>query len=150
MREIKFRGIATCDVEEGSIKRGQMIFGQVVYQDGRPYIVGPVVETDAEYIALESWCPVEPESLGQCVGLTDSKGADIYEGDVVEFRSEWNTFIRIDNKEAPEVMRSSVQFGHAMFYFAGQFGYEGLEIEFARVAVVGNIHESPELLEPKQ
>lgn len=60
-----FRGIA--------LVGDKFAYGQVVYEDGKPCIVGPVVEADSEYLAFEWWEPVIPETLGQCTGLTAAK-----------------------------------------------------------------------------
>lgn len=39
------------------------VIGNLIQNGNSPYIVGDIAETDREYIALEWWCPVEPDSI---------------------------------------------------------------------------------------
>lgn len=68
MREIKFRGKSKLPAEDmkmlGIEHDNGWVYGY--YVDG--YIVGPVVESTEEYIALEWWCPVHRETVGQYTG----------------------------------------------------------------------------------
>jgi hypothetical protein len=59
----QFRGQVTKDFEESGIKEGQWISGNLVYKNGKPYIVGNFVEVNDEYTILEYWYPVERETL---------------------------------------------------------------------------------------
>lgn len=54
MRQIKFRGIAVHNndgEEETGVKKGEMVFGQLIFDRDQPYIVGPAVEVTSEYVA---------------------------------------------------------------------------------------------------
>lgn len=93
------------------------------------------------------------EDEQQYIGLKDKKKKEIYEGDLVKFRSKDNVFIRIDysnrsegKEKPPEYIISEVIFSVGAFWFDGMYGYEGEEIGFDKVEVIGNIHENPELI----
>jgi hypothetical protein len=137
MREIKFRGIASCDVEYTDVKEGNFIFGQVVFDEGKPYIVGPVIDSDSEYIALEHWCPVRPETLGQFTGESDENGKEVFEGDIMEA-----DFALLGKFQAPvKYIKHAfwIELPDSTLHWPNKF------------TVIGNIHQYSDLLqsEPK-
>jgi len=87
MRDIIFRGIPkTEDIPEGLKENmiGEYVYGFLVKEGGSAYIVGNVIDVDSDYIALDYWTEVRPESVGQYSGIDDEAGNKIFDGDHVE------------------------------------------------------------------
>lgn len=61
------------------------VVGQVVYRGDSAWIVGQVVDVGEEYIALEYWIPVIPETVGEYTGIKDKNGVRVFVGDVVSY-----------------------------------------------------------------
>ena len=73
MRQIKFRGI--------SVTTNEFVYGDLLRSETRAYISKNFLDID------ERSCEVKPDSVRQLVG-TDSKGFEVYEGDVVIARAK--------------------------------------------------------------
>jgi hypothetical protein len=63
---ISFKAIAKQSVD-GTCRKGDWVCGNLISNNGRPFIVGDVVESDEEYILFEFWVPVEKESITSLV-----------------------------------------------------------------------------------
>lgn len=147
MREIKFRGKR---VDNGEWIEGSLF--NVIWRkssDGSRvcYIFpdnmlgwGDCWEDFAE-IAEEY--EVDPSTVGQYVGLKNKDGREIYEGDILRLVTD---FGEIFNRE--------------VYYWDGRFGIhiedetDILSIAYAVEAnsaeIIGNIHDNPDLLKPKE
>jgi uncharacterized phage protein (TIGR01671 family) len=86
-------------------------------------------------------------SLMQFTGLQDKAGRDIYEGDVVKDRFGRIMQVQWWNFRLCWVAISETNFHHADLYDWVDFDYEKEEkSSTARVEVIGNVYENPELL----
>ena len=119
MREIKFRGRA--------------VYEKVwVYGDLRHAGEKLIYILDKTEFGMEN--KVDPDTVGQFTGLRDADGREIYEGDVVRV-DDWSSpsFIRWDDDTASFVVdRWAVNLAHVCYR-----------------KVIGNVYDSPELLERK-
>lgn len=124
MREIKFRGY--------SHEHESWIYGDLLqYPDGEVYIME---HSDGESLSYR----VEPKSVGQCTGLKDKNGKEIYEGDIVECEGE-EYAVLFDR-----------QLARFLFYLIDPHRkFEdlcGLALSFVarrNRRVIGNIHDNP-------
>ena len=129
MREILFRGKR---LDNGEWSYGfynefanrctgeQEHFIQTVKKDGR-----------IDYIRQ-----VNPETVGQFTGLTDKNGTKIFEGDIL--RGSWNTVLTVFYDDIATSFKVKT-----LSAMEKEISYYGLD----RIEVVGNIHDTPELVE---
>lgn len=141
MREIKFRG--------KRVDNGEWVYGNPVEwlnETNDISIVahpfGCCIDHEGNLVLIEApfVCKVIPETVGQFTGLKDKNGVEIYEGDVCNCR-EYECFGKIKwNKD-------DVSFYFLVVMEGGGFEEEYLYEYAGELAVIGNIHENPELLE---
>lgn len=136
----RFRGLS---IDEGS--KGKMQYGYLIADGEQAFIINEVVEANEQYITIGSWCPVDPNTIGQSTGLFDKNGKEIFEGDVIA--------IEVDDTETPinaRVFQNS-KIGVLMFHVFEDNEdvpmVELLEDNSVAFEIIGNIHENPELLE---
>ena len=153
MREIKFRG--------KRIDNGEWVYGDLVQNPWSTRIVVDFVLidgcNDGTVECGGDFYLVDPRTVGQFTGLQDSKGVDIYEGDIVKHKHS--------NQEDEKNFYWEYQIVN---FHNGSFGFEGwctnkngeLNKKFMHyslssgefyeqlfdIEVIGNIHENPELL----
>jgi len=143
VREIEFRGKVIGDFKELGIKNGDWIYGDLVRRGKEFWIVGEVVEANEEYIGLEQWIPVIPESVGQYTGLNSDityhgqgAGVKIYEGDIFDYKGQMVIVEYIDD----------------MFHLKStkypnlSNGNYRLATLHNRFKVIGNVTDNPEFL----
>ena len=128
MRTIKFRG--------ESILTDEWLYGDLVHSaDNKRF--GILVNDKDRY----DECEVAPETVGQFTGLYDKDGKEIYEGDILRFGNSPSGVCEVKWNE-------SIAAFCICFYFEGEIGSRPLGggVEFA---IIGNIHDNPELLKEK-
>lgn len=134
----KYRGISIAE----NYHFGEWIYGNLIIDGNRAYIVNGVVECTDEYIAIEKWCEVDITTVGQSTGLFDKNGKEIFESDIVIAWSQGvkGTFEikrRIDGLWLLYPAWKDGQFWHLS---PTEDGRETCE-------VIGDMYRNPELLE---
>lgn len=128
MREVKFRG--------KSVETGEWVYGSLVQEDGKAWIVGGISIEDAggvfDFYATE-WYEVIPETVGQYTGLKDMDREEIFEGAI-----GWDEDGEVHGK---------IVFDEGEFLFEWENMSDNLYECCGDIVIVGNIYDNPELLE---
>jgi hypothetical protein len=134
MREIEFRGKHT--------QNNEWVFGYLYYDTYKnPRIVNG-----------DQTAYVKPETVGQYTGMIDCNGKRIFEGDIISY---WNgtvneckdgdVLIKGKSYKRTENNRREVLFEHGGFRLKGGNTLHGYIWE-NKLEIIGNIHDTPELL----
>ena len=123
--------------------------GNFVLSNGRSYIVKEVAfndEWESECgSGVHEWIEVVPETVGEFTGLTDTNGVNIFEDDIAT------------NSCVYGLITSVVSFANGCFVYTQYYdnAHKWLTTEGCmfnlksmdkRFEIVGNIHDSPELI----
>ena len=152
MREILFRGKRA--------KNKEWIYGSVLVERDYP---GTVIVTKENHNVVTKadvyYFDVIPETVGQYTGLTDKKGARIFEGDILKMSFGKDTLYATVNfgeyNQPDKILRSHLGF---YFDFVNTDNCESFRKDvgywtgrtFLEIEVIGNIHDNPELLGVKK
>ena len=124
-RETLFRG--------KQLNTGKWFFGNLFDKDtkGRTHIG----TTDCECFNID------PETVGQCIGISDKHGIEIFEDDIVKYfepnSKTWHTrIVRWDWRFA----------GFGLFDKESEWCKESDWLKIKDIEVIGNIHDNKELL----
>lgn len=82
---------------------------------------------------------VDPDTVGQFIGLCDKNGVRIFEGDIIEYTdgcNDWLGAVKYDGDDAQFVVR-----------FIGGDVESFDNLYRGDCEVIGNVHDNPELLE---
>jgi uncharacterized phage protein (TIGR01671 family) len=125
--ERKYRGQA--------INTKEWVYGNLI---GADWITGDVVDWDTEYICLEKWQMVIPETVGQYTGLKDKNGKEIYEDDIIRFGNQIGLIGEMQNGSYTFCRKEKYIKCDPLPFCSMSFKY---------VEVLSNIYDNPELLQ---
>lgn len=163
MREIEFRG--------KDIETGEWVFGDLHKLCDKPHI--HTEKSKFPYAGKRSF--VIPETIGQFTGLLDKNGKKIFEGDILRVREYENLLMnefsdnadRFDMFTIEEIRgKLKVEYVSPVVFLDGGFQISTRDNDFDmflaclfgdmkrsspsfEFEVIGNIHDTPELLENK-
>lgn len=130
MREILFRGKR---LDNGEWVEGYFVnFWLVHYKRHQPFIMDEMGVS----------CEVDPATVGQYTGLTDKNGKRIFEGDVIEC---WSEGVRA--RGTVQQNRGGLWIIYPAWQKRIMWGLCPNEDGSTDVEIIGNIHDSPELLQ---
>ena len=123
MREILFRG--------KRVETGERVEGSLI---GNDVIVGKIVDFEEDYFTTEFWYKVDPETVGQFTGETDSNGSLIFDGHIFSDDTGIKYIVFWDDK--------------GQWCASDEFGETELlsDIITDTTNIIGNIHDNKELL----
>lgn len=139
-KEIKFRGKPALDEERiEELKQymngyydGKFVYGNLIKDN---WIVGDVVDSEEEWIALEYWIPVIPETVGQFTGLKDLNNKESFEDDLIQ------------NSRDKEIYKIFWHKYRGQWMCSSKNRTRKLSDVINDAFIIGNIHDNPELLE---
>lgn len=131
----RFRGLS---IDEDS--KGKMQYGYLIADGEQAFIINEVVEANEQYITIESWCPVDPKTIGQSTGLKDKNGNEIFEKDILDYNGrkvivKWHgSYAGFIYEFVDELQNRTTE-------------WKPLYLSYYHFEIIGNLFENPELLE---
>ncbi|HAO6444822.1 TPA: hypothetical protein IQC28_001579 [Listeria monocytogenes] len=125
------------ELDEIGIKhKNGYVYGDLV---DNSHIVTGILESNDEYICIETWCGIDQKTIGQYTGLKDKNGKKIFEGDIVNCKF----FDRMVGDIAGVI--NFIDCVWAVSDFKNKRLYQLIDVD--NIEIIGNIHENPEILE---
>ena len=139
-REILFKGKRK-DTKEwvfGHLMQGADI--TLIIPKGKEFFYDELEKFAFDMTAYE----VIPETVGQYTGIKDKNGKKIFEGDIIKVTNDYGIIEVLDSDTGIGV----VEFYDGYWYIAEQVNNSLYEIgRCYYIEIIGNIHDTPELLE---
>lgn len=131
MRDIKFRGKRP--------DNGEWIIGWL-FQDDDDHL--PMIHQGG---TLDVWEQVSENTVGQFTGMTDCKGFDIYEGDILATKCGDNIIDYAEVFWGDDQSAFLVEYYNEEKQTTGNVGFLS-EYDAARSYICGNVHDNPDWL----
>lgn len=128
MREILFRG------KPKNLKKYEWVHGQLLHHSK---LLSKVYSDELDYPV-----GVIPETVGQFTGLTDKNGKKIFEGDIIKGHTGRILTVKFGQHYDEEY--NALSYGWFVFDNEGELSFGE---DWGGHEVIGNIHDTPELLE---
>lgn len=135
MREILFRGKLKAD--NGEHKKDDWVYGDLVRTKD-----GDTVKT-----FIYGFGEVDPETVGQFVGLTDKNGKRIYEGDILDDTKGTYGIVKFNpiiSCFIGELVDGTSEYLNWAFLNKGD---PTRQTQLELTSIIGNIYDNPELIE---
>lgn len=165
---IKFRGVPLDSddliyIDDVNFNK-PFVYGNYIKYGDNAVIAGDALEVGEDRFWPSWWVPVDPKTVEQFIGLQDTNGKDIYEGDIIQYNDHFYAYSMggVTNPETEYigiVVKNNWSLGilinkvihtdaHINHYNAKEFvPFCDFDDPEADVLLKGNVHENPELLE---
>jgi len=129
MRKIKFRGFTT------NLVNNMWVEGDLIHYDKDEFCIMP--QNGRYWDISHDGDRVIKESIGQCTGLKDKNGKEIYEGDILKYKREENFKLYWNEKMSAFYLQNIL------------WPNDDIAVKYYRIEnfeIIGNIFENKELL----